>query len=136
MIESILLANLLGDVPWYVWFGLFIVVMIIFGDRGLWDYEVKFPYTQGVGRGEVEFECYKKKGSVIEAKFQIDTECANEAIDIYLGDRLMHSISSQKNPGGRIFIKESLEMEEPTEGDIVEVIIRGEVVFSGPLIRD
>jgi hypothetical protein len=137
MTETILIASFVGNMPWFIWaFFLFIPVMVIFGDRGLWDFEVKFPQTTSVGRGEVEFECWKKKGTVIEAKFQIESDSANEDIEIFLKGSHVYTIPAQKNTGGRIFIQEKITLDKPEEGDQVTVKIRNEEVFSGPLIRD
>lgn len=51
---------ILFTIPNWAWVvGGFIVFAILFSDRKLWELEVKFPMKPGVGRGEVELECYK-----------------------------------------------------------------------------
>ena len=41
----------------------------------------------GVGRGEVEFECLKKKGSSIEIEFQLEEMFHNKCMEIFLNNR-------------------------------------------------
>jgi hypothetical protein len=137
MIETILLASFVGNMPWFVWAAfLFIPIMVVLGDRKLWEYEVKFPQTTGVGRGEVEFEAYKKKGTTLEAKFQIDPDSANKDIEICLNDKHVYTIPAQENTGGRVYINKKIQLDKPEEGDQVIIRIRHEEVLSGPLIRD
>jgi len=102
----------------------------------LWEYEVKFPQTTGVGPGEVEIECWKKKGATLEAKFQIESESANKDIEIFLKNQNVYTVPAQKNTGGRVYISEKIDLDKPKEGDQVTIKIRNEQVFSGPLIRD
>ena len=68
MMDVVQFAASFPDIPWYAWAGLFLLIIFFLGDRVLWDYEVKFPMTPGVGRGEVELEHLKKKGTQIEVK--------------------------------------------------------------------
>ena len=126
----------MSGIPWYAWLGIFIGIMIVFGDRILWDFEVKFPFKEGVGRGKVEFEHHKKKGTIIEARFDLEPDCWHEDIDIYLKGEHVYTIPSKKNDGGRTYSKEKSEYDKPAEGDEVTVKIRGEVVLSGPLVLD
>ena len=79
------ILELLSTIPTWVWvIGGIIFVVIVFGDRKLWELEVKFPHKQGIGRGEVEFECLKKKGSSIEVEFQLEDLFQNKKIEIFL----------------------------------------------------
>lgn len=122
--------------PWWVWLVLVLVVAIIFGDRSLWEYEVKFPLQEGVGRGEVEFEAYKKKGTTIELKFRLDPAYQDKAIDVYLEGRLMFSLPAEKNSRSLLFLTEKIDMEQPKEGSEVVVKIGGISVFKGLLVLD
>lgn len=92
--------------------------------------------TPRVGRGEVELEHLKKKGTQIEVKLQVEPECVGEAIEVRLNDALLYTVPPEKNSGGRIYVVEKVDFNEPAEGDIVSLCVRGEVVLSGPLIRD
>ena len=65
------------------------IFVALFGDRKLWELEVKFPMKHGVGRGEVEFECLKKKGSTIEVKFELEEMFHNKPIEIFLNNQLV-----------------------------------------------
>jgi hypothetical protein len=50
----------------------------------------------GVGRGEVELECYKKKSSFIEAKFELGDLFQNKEIEVILNNRLTYTIPASK----------------------------------------
>jgi len=128
---------ILSTVPTWVWIvGGIILFTIIFGDKKLWEFEVKFPLQAGVGRGEVEFECLNKKGTFIEAKFELEELYQNKKIEIFLNNRMVYSIPEAKNNSARIYINEKLEVQKPTEGDEVTVNIGGRKQFEGVLVRD
>lgn len=129
--------GMFSAVPTWVWvIGGIIVFAILFGDRKLWELEVKFPMKSGVGRGEVEFECHKKKGSSIEVKFELEELFHNKDIEIHLNNRLVYTVPASKNSGNRIYINEKLALQKPNEGDKVGVTIGGQKQFEGVLVRD
>ena len=129
--------ELLTTIPTWVWvIGGIIFVVIVFGDRKLWELEVKFPQKQGVGRGEVEFECLKKKGSSIEVKFELEDLFQNKNIEIFLNNKHVYSVNESKNNGPRTYINEKLDIAKPSEGDEVTVNIGGQKQFAGVLVRD
>jgi len=131
------ILELLTTIPAWLWvFGGFIIFMFIFGDQKLWELEVKFPMISGVGRGEVEFECHKKKGSSIEVKFQLEELFNNKPIEIFLNNRLVYTVPSSKNSGNRIYVEEKIDLEKPNEGDKVLINIGGTKQFEGALVRD
>ena len=131
------ILELLSSIPIWVWvLGGFIIFVFIFGDQKLWELEVKFPKKSGVGRGEVEFECHKKKGSSIEIKFDLEEMFQNKEIQIHLNNRLIYTVPAAKNSGTRVYINEKLELQKPNEGDKVEVTIGGQKQFEGVLVRD
>lgn len=131
------ILELLSAIPIWIWvLAGFIIFMFIFGDQKLWELEVKFPVKSGIGRGEVEFECHKKKGSSIEVKFELEELFNNKDIEIHLNNRLVYTVPAIKNTGNRIYINEKLELQKPTEGDKVEVAIGGQKQFEGVLVRD
>jgi len=128
---------MLASVPTWVWIlGAFILYAFIFGDRKLWELEVKFPNKHGVGRGEIEFECLKKKGTSIEVEFNLEDLFKQKAIEIYLNNRLVYTVHAIKNKGARTFIKEKIDIQKPNEGDKVMVNIDGQKQFEGVLVRD
>ena len=133
ILQSVLLMD---GLPWYGWFIVVIVIMFIFGDRIYWDYEVEFPKVPGIGKGEVEFESLKKKGTIIEARFKLEPDYWHEEIHIYLKGDLIYTIPSQKNSSTRTYINDNIELEEPASGDEVSIYIRDEIVFQGTLVRD
>ena len=48
------IIGLLSTIPTWAWIIVgFVLFVIIFGDRKLWELEVKYPMKPGVGRGEV-----------------------------------------------------------------------------------
>lgn len=133
--DNIILAFSLGDVPWYAWCALVILIFIIFGDKVIWDYEVKFPLKEGVGRGVVEFECHKKRGAFIEMRLELDSSQWRKEIDVLLDGRSVYTMSNG-SARARVYVNHKLDMEEPSEGQMVVVRIDGQDAFSGPLVLD
>jgi hypothetical protein len=113
-----------------------IIFMLIFGQKILWDYEVKFPFKTGIGRGEIEFECGKKSGPEIECEFELDDTYKNMPIEIYLKDKKAYTITADRNRQTFIRIKEKTPLDKPEEGDEVTVKANGEPIFSGKLVLD
>ncbi|QMU61664.1 MAG: hypothetical protein GKR92_08130 [Gammaproteobacteria bacterium] len=131
------ILELLSTIPIWAWaFGGFIIFMFVFGDQKLWELEVKFPTKPGVGRGEVEFECHKKKGSSIELKFTLEDLYQNKDIEIILNNKSIYTIPVSKNTSARTYINEKFALQKPNEGDKVEVNIGGKKQFEGVLVRD
>lgn len=122
--------------PVWVWVILFFVLAVLFGDKKLWEYEVKFPFKQGIGRGEIEIEGMKKKGNKIEVKFDLEPAYQDKKIDIFLSGKLVHTVASNKNSSGRFFYTEKYNAGDPTEGDEVVVKIDEQEIFKGQLVRD
>lgn len=129
--------SLLASVPTWVWvIGVFILYALIFGDRKLWELEVKFPNKHGVGRGEIEFECLKKKGTTIEVEFSLEDPFKQKALEIYLNNIKIYTVQAVKNKGMKTFIKEKIDLPKPNEGDKIFVNIEGQKQFEGVLVRD
>jgi len=130
------IINFITNLPGWVWFVLFIVFLIITGDKKEWDFEVKFPLKEGIGRGEVELECLKKKGSSIEIELELDPDYHNKKIEIFLNNNLIYTIPQNINVGKYIRIDKKAAIQKPSEGDDVLIKIGGETVFSGQLVLD
>jgi hypothetical protein len=126
----------LSQVPWWVWVVLVFGLLVVFGDRGLWDLEVKFPLTEGVGRGEVEFEGYKKRGHTLEARFHSLPNFEYNTIEILLEGVSVATIPTKTAPKHHLFSSKKIEHGQPREGQVVTVVIDGREVFSGPLVKD
>ena len=129
--------GILSTAPTWVWVIVGIMIFVVlFGDRKLWELEVKFPMKHGVGRGEVEFECLKKRGSSIELKFTLEELFQNKDIEVILNNRTIYTIHASKNSTARTYINEKLDLQKPNEGDKVVVNIGGQKQFEGVLVRD
>ncbi len=124
------------DLPFWGWIILFFIYMFIFGDRKLWEYEVKFPMEAGIGRGEVELKCLKKKGSKIEIKLELEPAYHNKPIEIFRNGISIFTIDASQNTGKRLFIKKKTKLEKPAEGDDIIVKIGHKDAFSGRLVLD
>jgi len=124
------------SVIWFLGFIAFFLGAILSGDRKLWEYEVKFPLKKGVGRGEVEIKCLKKKGISIEVEMELEECLRNEAIDIELAGRLIHTIPAKDNNAARIVHRSPLKLDKPNEGDLLSIRIKGNPVQSGHLVID
>lgn len=132
------ILNFIQNLPTWAWFVIGFALLILTGDKKLWEYEVKFPMKQGVGRGEIEFEGMKKKGSQIEIKLDLDATQANKQIDIYLKERHVFTIPADENQANkRITINKKIKLvQPPNEADDVVVKIGGQQVFDGQLFPD
>ncbi|MBT8141038.1 MAG: hypothetical protein HKN88_05540 [Gammaproteobacteria bacterium] len=127
--------SFLGSIPWYIWLILFIGFLFVTGDRILFEYEVKFPLQQGLGRGELEFKSLKKKGELIELEFDLETDEPLNSLEIFVNDESVHRLSKDKL-SSQIRIKEAYNGVSPKENDQVRVEINGQTRFSGNLYRD
>ncbi len=133
-IKDIFLA--IESFPWWGWLILFIVYIIVFGDKKLWSYEVKFPFKEGVGRAEVELECFKKRGAYIELDFELDESYLHKDIGVYLSHDLIYFVPGDKNNEGDLDIDESIDIKEPKEGQEITIKIDGKPIFNGQLVLD
>lgn len=124
------------DLPIWGWIVLFLIFLYLIGDTVIWDYEVKFPLEKGIGRGEVELERLKKKGTQIEIKLDLEPAYQHKRIEISRNGLTIYVIESLLNTDKRVFIKEKTVLEKPEEGDEITVKIDGKTVFSGRLVLD
>lgn len=130
------LLTVLDSIPALVWVILVFVVLFLLGDRKLWEFEAKFPLKPGVGRGEIEIECFKKRGAVIEAEFNLEPDYNGKAIDVVVGQQLALSIPARENIGSYFRFEQAYELAKPTEGARVEIKIDNELIFSAVLVLD
>ena len=128
--------EIISSVPFYVWIIIGIVLTIIFGDREIWEYEAEFPYKEGLGRGEVEIECYKRKGAQLEAKLYLEPNYNNRTIEIHLNNNLIATIPENKNVSSFFVFKTPYTLDKPNSKDQIDLKINNEVIFSGNLIKD
>ncbi len=132
-----MLGDYFSSVPTWLWVvGGVVLLAIVFGERTLWEYEVKFPRREGIGRGEVELECGSKSGSRIECEFVLEPACRKLPLEIHLNGQKIFEIPADKNVGRRLFLKEKIQLDRPKEGDHLSVVADGEALFEGPLVLD
>ena len=134
--EYVDVVNFITELPGWAWFVLVIGFLFITGDKKEWDFEVKFPLKDGIGRGEVELECLKKKGSSIEVELELEPDYNNKKIEIFLNNTLIYTIPQNKNIGKFVRIDKKTKIQKPAEGDDVLIKIGGEHIFSGQLVLD
>lgn len=130
------LLNYLKDLPVYVWVIVGIIVLFTCGDKKLWEYEVKFPLSHGIGRGEIEINCLNRRGAEVSASFTLEPNYQNQDIQIFINNNLVSTISANQNSKSRTFIRQKYTSPRPDEGQEVTVKIRDELVFSGVLVLD
>lgn len=128
--------EIVDSIPLYVWFIAGFLILLMLGDRKLWDYEAKFPLNPGVGRGEIEIECFKKRGPVIAAKMRLEPACNGKPLEVFLGNEQVLTVPAEKNRGAFFIFRAPYKYPEPVEGSVVEVRLNGRAIFSGPLILD
>jgi hypothetical protein len=130
------LIQLLEQIPGWGWFFIILAVIILLGDKKLWEYEVKFAFKEGIGKGEVELKHLKRKGQFVDAKFKLEPEQNNHPIQILLNRELLLAIPASKNCRKFLRFEEIKPLTRPKAGDNIEVVINGVRVFEGPLARD
>lgn len=130
------LLQWLGDVPTWVWIVGVVGLLILTGDRVLWDFEVKFPRVTGIGRGEIEFEGFRKRGATIQARFELDENYRGRALEIRVNGESVYTIPANKTGSARTVVNERYGPGQPAEGDVVEVFADDELLFSGRLALD
>ena len=128
--------TVLVAIPIWVWVVVFFAVLFLLGDTKHWEYEAKFPRLEGFGRGEVEFNSFKKRGTEIEVKLKLDKRACGSHIEVRLNDKLVYELPPEKTREEFVFIMEKIAFDEPSEGDEVSIWAEGEKKLSGPLIID
>ena len=130
MIELGIISEI-GELPWYVWLGLFLILNFVFSDHSRWKKEVKFPFKPDIGSGEVEIEHSKQHGTMLEVEMRLKEPLQNKPIEVFFNDSLVCTMPAEHNDGtGRDF-KEPTTLPKPTAGDTVDVRIEGQTVFQG-----
>lgn len=134
--ELLEIFNFFKDLPIWGWILLFFIYVFIFGDRKLWEYEVKFPMEAGIGRGEIELKCLKKKGTQIEVNLVLESAYHHKLIEVFRNGLSIYSIEPNHNKGKIIFIKSKIILAKPEEDDEITVKIDGRDIFFGRLVLD
>ena len=136
------ILNFLKDVPVWGWIIVAIIILIIFGDRKRWEYEVKVLFPAGIGRGEIEIESVgnkifkKREKKRIEIELDLEPDAQNKPYDIFLNGKRIHTITENETRSSRVRIKDKYNGDEPTPGDNIEIKSNSEVYFSGQLRKD
>ena len=131
------LLDFVVALPAWVWvIAGILLVLFIFGDQLLWDYEVIFPFVSSVGQGKIALERGKKKGTTLEARFTLTPSYQQCSLEFHLNNSLIYTVLPQKNKSGKIRIKTTLSLDEPQEGDLVQVKCQDIILFSGHLVSD
>jgi len=135
------LMHWLEGVPTWGWVILVVVILIIFGDRKCWEYEVKFSLVEGIGHGEVEIEAYTNKLSKkikkhIEVDLDLEQGGQNKAYEVFLNGIEILSIPEEKTSTDRVRIHEKYEGLEPHIGDVIKIKSNNKDIFVGKLHKD
>ena len=133
--------SFLESIPGWGWVIIVIVMIIIFGDRKVWEFEVNFSLVEGVGHGEIEFESVsskfsKKEKKSIEIELKLEPAAQGKTYQVFLKGFPVHTISAAESNSSFVRIREKYEGNKPNQGDLVEVRCDKEVVFSGKLHKD
>ena len=125
------------NIPFWVWIivGLWFVFKY-FGDVKQWEYEVDFPYLKNVGKGEIEFKSYAKRGLTIEVDLDLAPANRDKESEVFLNNNRIFTLPPEKNSKTRVFTAEAVQVQEPKEGDEVVVKVGGESTLKGMLKRD
>jgi len=138
--EIIEIVNMFKSVPGYVWIILAITIIVLFGQRKVWEFEMKFS-SKGVGHGEVEIECTssklnKKEKMSIEVDLGLEPDWRNKAYEVFLNGKSILKISESESASFMNVIRKKYAGEKPNVGDQIEIRCEQQTVFSGELYRD
>ena len=128
------LIELIQSIPFFFWILLFIILVILFSDKQLWEYEVKFDYAPGVGDGEIEIEYYKKAKGSIDIRLKLEQNYIHIPLSIVLNEESILNISEDQNNKPILQLHSAYEHAEPFEGMSIEVKHQDEVILSGNLV--
>lgn len=131
----------LQGVPVWAWVVFGIVVMIVFGDRKRWEYELNIPFTDGFGHGEIEIEAssnklFKREKQVIEIELELEPDAQNKVYDIFLNGDLIYSLSEHDTDNQNVRIHKKYTGAKPNNGDMIEIRHNSNVIISGKLHKD
>ncbi|MBZ0167324.1 MAG: hypothetical protein K8I00_11010 [Candidatus Omnitrophica bacterium] len=119
--------------PWWAWAVLVLGVLMIFGDRKVWEFEVEFPHRDGVGKGEVEFEYYTNRKPILEVELDLEPPYLNKDLEVTRNGQRVILIPSTSNTRPKLRIHEPYRLEKPAAGDLIEIKCAGETLFRGEL---
>ena len=128
--------ELLQSIPFFIWIALAIVVLFLFSDKQLWEYEVTFPYQEGVGRGEIEIEYYKKAKGSIDIELDLEPACVNKHLEIFLNDKKILDLPAATVTSTHLRVHEVYPFAEPHEGMNIDVRSEGRILLTGKMIMD
>ncbi len=130
------IIEVIQTIPFFVWIILGVFILFLFGDKQLWEYEVKFPFKEDIGRGEIEIEYYKKAKGSIDIELQLEIPYVNEALELFLDNKKILDLSMETTANSKLRIHEKFDQAEPHEGMIVEIKHNNQTIMSGPLIMN
>jgi len=138
--ELLDIVSFLKMIPVYIWVIFAIIIVIIFGQRKVWEFEAKF-FSNGIGRGEVEIECTSSKFNktenlTIEVDLSLEPDWRNKVYEVFLNGSNILNISAEESYKSMNRIRRKYRGEKPEQNDLVEIKCEQEVVFSSKLYRD
>ncbi len=131
------LISFASAIPVWLWVTSGIIAFLfIAGERILWKYEAHFPMKTGCGRGKIKLVYGKKNGVRIRYRFELDERYQGRKLDIFLNNKLIHSIPADQTKAAKLFKFEKIALEKPQEGAEVEIYSERDKLFEGVLVLD
>ena len=130
------IIDLFQSVPFFVWIILIFIILALFSDKQLWEYEAKFIFQEGIGGGELEIEYYKKAKGSVDLELTLDELFQNKPLEVFLEDDLILAIPAEQNTGPRLHFHDEFKLAEPHEGMKVHIKCDNEPLFTAQLLLD
>ncbi len=130
------MVELFQSIPFFIWIILLIVIVVLFSDKQLWEYDVVFDYHPGVGSGEIEIEYYQKAKGSIDIHLLLEENYLHKPLGIFVNEKKVFDISAEMNNKPVLQIHAEYELAEPHEGMVVEVKYQENAILTGQLTID
>lgn len=130
------IVELFQSIPFFIWIILLVIIVILFSDKQLWEYEVIFDYHPGVGSGEIEIEYYQKAKGSIDIHLILEENYIHKPLSIYLNQKKIFDIDADSNNKPVLQMHADYTLAEPHEGMLVEIKNDENVILSGKLSID
>ena len=106
------IINNLKEIPTWGWFILAVIIVILFGDRKRWEYEVNISFIDNFGHGEIEIEAsgnklFKRERKRLEIELTLEPAAQNKQFDVFLNQNLIYTLSKHETRNKHVRINQS-----------------------------
>lgn len=110
-----------------------ILLAVVFGNKVLWKFEAE-GYSEAFEGNKVKVKLMSvdKKGKTLEIRGKKKQEWSDDNLDVLLNGFRVVSVTPERIKDGRARIE--IEIEEPSKGDTLQLLIRNNEVYSEKIV--